>query len=191
MLFRLDKQKQECYINSMNTSHGFKLDIEGLRALYAADSTARALLDDFASRQRNQRTTKVKPLVARLTVNEEGPQRKDVVKVLKKLQVYGCGRFIVGRKGHDSRFEWIYDLVSVGKAAAGRMPDAQPIQSADEQGVEEDDGPVSARREAVEHLYQLRPDWQVIIRLPSDLTSREALRLSEFIKTLPFDSREE
>ncbi len=40
------------------------------------------------------------------------------------------------------------------------------------------------------HKFQLRPHWQVDLALPLDLTEREAARLSEFIKTLPFDKAE-
>ena len=41
---------------------------------------------------------------------------------------------------------------------------------------------------SIDHRYRLRADWIVDFNLPADLTAWEAARLSEFIKTLPFDA---
>ncbi len=37
------------------------------------------------------------------------------------------------------------------------------------------------------HRFVLRPDFQVQLELPQDLNQREANRLAEFIRTLPFE----
>jgi hypothetical protein len=37
------------------------------------------------------------------------------------------------------------------------------------------------------HTFVLRPGLPVTISLPTDFSSGEALRLSEFVKTLPFE----
>ncbi|HEX9965057.1 MAG TPA: hypothetical protein VGB04_08745 [Allosphingosinicella sp.] len=37
----------------------------------------------------------------------------------------------------------------------------------------------------VAHTYHLRPDMQVVLHLPGDLSSKEADRLSKFISSLP------
>ena len=41
---------------------------------------------------------------------------------------------------------------------------------------------------AIKHSYRLRPDFIVQIELPADLNAREAERLADFIKTLPFEA---
>jgi len=165
------------------------LNIKALKALYSANPVAKSVLDEFASRQRNQQKTKLDQLLLRLSNAGKAAPRAEVIDVLRKLDEYGCGSFIAGRKGHPTRFEWQYDLVSVGKAAAGGTQGVDEIQPVDDD--EDGDGEVTSTPEgAIEHKYQLRPDWQVEITLPADLTTREAARLSEFIKTLPFDAPE-
>ncbi len=165
------------------------LNVRALKSLYLTDPTAKFVLDEFASRRRNQQKTKLDQLLLRLSNAGKAAARTDVIDVLRKLDEYGCGRFVTGRKGHPTRFEWQYDLVSVGKAAAGGTQDVEQIQPVedDENG---DEDATDAPEGSIEHKYQLRPNWQIDLVLPSDLTAREAARLSEFIKTLPFDAPE-
>ncbi len=165
------------------------LNLKGLKSLYVTDAIAKSVLDEFASRQRNQQRTKLDQLLLRLSNAGKVASRTGVINVLRKLEEYGCGNFITGRKGHPSRFEWQYDLSSVGKAAAGGTQSIEEIQPIDDE--EDNNGEATPTpSNAIEHKYQLRSDWQVGIKLPSDLTAREAARLSEFIKTLPFDAPE-
>ena len=164
------------------------LDIKAIKTLYSSDSVAKVVLDEFASRQRNQQKTKLDQLLLRLSNAGKAAPRTEVINVLRKLAEHGCGDFITGRKGHPTRFEWQYDLVSVGKAAAGGNQAVEEIQPVDETDhVDEDSAEAAA---GIEHRYRLRADWIVEITLPSDLTAREAMRFSEFIKTLPFDAPE-
>jgi len=37
----------------------------------------------------------------------------------------------------------------------------------------------------VDHLFTLRPKFRICIELPEDLSTQEAQRLSDFVKTLP------
>ena len=165
------------------------LNLKAIKTLYLSDSVAKSILDDFASRQRSQEVTKLDILLLRLSNASKPAPRADAINVLRKLQEFGCGDFIAGRKGHPTRFEWQYDLVSVGKAAAGENQHVEEIQSIAE--VESgDDDTADGCGNTIEHKYQLRPDWQAEITLPVDLTAREAMRLSEFIKTLPFNGSE-
>ncbi len=164
------------------------LNLRALKALYSADPIAKSVLDEFASRQRNQRKTKLDQLLQRLSNAGKVAPRGEVINVLRKLDEYGCGSFITGRKGHPTRFEWQYDLVSVGKAAAGGTQAVEEIQPTADPDNGDDEIAVKAVPEgAIQHTFQLRPGWQVELALPADLSAREAGRLSEFVKTLPFD----
>lgn len=159
-------------------------DKTALRRLYASDRAAHLILDDFAGRQRNQRVTKVDQVLSRLSTHALA--RTDVIRIFRKLEELGYGEFVEGRRGHPSRFEWRFGLVSVGKAAAGT---SQVLEEVRENEDEDDDSePTSVNLPgSLSHKFQLRPDWQIDLILPSDLTAREALRLSDFVKTLPFD----
>lgn len=165
------------------------LNTKALKALYSAEPVAKIILDEFGARQRNQQITKLDQLLLRLSNAGKGVARTDAINTFRKLAEAGCGKFLTGRKGHPTRFEWGYDLVSVAKAATGEVQVVEEIQPAPQ--TDNGDEPVIAEvavpEGTIEHKYQLRAGWQITLALPSDLTSREAARLSEFIKTLPFD----
>lgn len=168
------------------------LDKKALKALYSSDPAVKIILDEFGSRQRNQQVTKLDQLLLRLSNAGKGVARPEAINVLRKLEEAGCGKFLTGRKGHPTRFEWQYDLVSVAKVATGEGQVVEEIQRAPQtdNGEEPEVEEAPLPEGAIEHTYQLRADWQVTMALPSDLTAREAARLSEFIKTLPFDGPE-
>jgi hypothetical protein len=176
----------------MTIDQDTKLNTRAIRTLYVSDPVAKIILDEFGARQRNQQVTKLDQLLLRLSNAGNGVARSDAISILRKLDEAGCGKFLAGRKGHPTRFEWHYDLVSVARAATGEVQVVEQIQptphgeNGDGSGVVE----VAVPEGAIEHKYQLRADWQVVLALPSDLTSREAGRLSDFIKTLPFDDLE-
>jgi hypothetical protein len=67
-------------------------------------------------------------------------------------------------------------------------PDEDPTNGALE--LDEDDilHESAQGRPMLKHIYRLRGDYVVKLRLPMDLTSTEANRLADFIKTLPFGS---
>jgi hypothetical protein len=156
-----------------------RVDRKELQSFYNGDVQAKALFDHFASRERNRKSTTVDRLISKLA--EEGGEmaRGDVIRVLQRLEELGCGRFVAGRKGHPSRFEWAVGLVDVGRVAAGE-PVVQ-IEAAPANEVEEPSD------DLLEHNFRLRRDMSVPLRLPADLTSAEASRLAAFIQTLPFD----
>ncbi|MBD8531699.1 MULTISPECIES: hypothetical protein [unclassified Massilia] len=54
-----------------------------------------------------------------------------------------------------------------------------PFEDEEDEGEEYDD-------EEIEHSYVLRPAERVTLELPADLTPREAIRLAQFIRALPF-----
>ncbi len=159
-----------------------KANLGKLRGLYSRNKPARALLDHFAKRKNAMRQTSVDRLLAVLGDDGAEMSRGDLIEVLRELEAVGCGTFRIGRRGWPSRFEWRLDLVSVGQAAAGERKE---IENITDEAVEEE-----AEEQVFPHVFQLRPGQQVRLELPRDLTSREAVRLADFIKTLPFDAGE-
>jgi len=87
--------------------------------------------------------------------------RWDFVKFFRKLEELGFGKFIVGRHRHPSRFRWnVTEPKSNGDTVDSAMQNVS---------------------------YPLRADLKIEFNLPTNLTRREAERLSDFIKTLPFE----
>lgn len=155
------------------------MDIGQLQKLYSENGQARAVLDHFASRERNWSSTPVSRIQTNVQAAGVPISRGDVIEVFKALENAGCGKFKIGRKGWESRFEWTAQMVSVGQAAAGEPVKVEEVTREESEGEE---GEVSLR-----HTFRLRSDLPVSFDLPSDLTTAEADRLSQFIRSLPFD----
>lgn len=154
--------------------------IARLRGLYSVKPSFKLAFDSFASLQRDRKMTAVDYLLTVLRRADPSTPRADVIELYKQLENCGCGWFIRGRKGHPSRFEWKVSRVWVGKVASGSPTSLEPIPTDDE---------VEANIEVgfLEHTFLLRPNTEIRLQLPADLTTRESERLSEFIKALPFE----
>jgi hypothetical protein len=166
-----------------NASH-----LQNIRRLYSENSTAKAAFDYFASCERNRRATTVDRLLQGLQARGNGVSYGEVKDFLLELARLGCGKYIIGRRGHPSRIEWSVGLVSLGQAAAGnRLQIEEFVEDNTEQQQVEDSKTVMEQVADMKVSYPLRPNRNVELILPKDLTTREAHRLAEFIKTLPFD----
>lgn len=156
------------------------VDENGLHGLYASDPAAKALLDHFASRERNRRTMPIDRVIWLVGTEGNRISRGDAVRVFKRLDELGCGKFMVGRKGHPTRFDWSVGMTEVGRVASGESVEIQPAPA-----------PVldeAADDEMIDHRYRLRKELDVLIQLPATLTRSEAIRLANFIQTLPFET---
>jgi hypothetical protein len=154
-----------------------------LRKLYGAGDEAKAVLDHFSKRERNQKTSTVRRLLVNLANDGVAMSRGQLVYVFKELEKLGCGDFKAGRKGHESRFLWNVSSKSVGQVAAGEDAEIEEVSAEAE---EIDDADDDLDDDIIEHCYQLRPGLSVRLNLPADFSRREADRLAAFIKTLPF-----
>lgn len=157
-----------------------------LKTLYRDDASAKAILDYFSTRKKAMRVSSVERIGYKSKV-----AYAEVVRVFKELAAAGCGQFLNGRKGHKSRMEWEYSLVSLGLVAKGEaaIPELIDLSSLDEE--EDDLATVVADDDAedgtLSHVFQLRQDMSLHFSLPADLTAREAERLAAFIRSLPFE----
>lgn len=168
---------------------GNSVNIKGLKKLYQSDECAKALLDQVSTRKRNHFKTTVNHLMWLMHRGGKEFSRREMIDVLKQLKEYGIGDFIIGRRGQPSRFEWAVEMIGVGKAARGENAEIEPLgdmatgEVDEEEDLEVPDG-------AIRHTYNLRPDFGVSLNLPNDLSNKEAVRLADFIRTLPFESAE-
>ena len=72
-------------------------------------------------------------------------------------------------------------MIEVGQAASGNSVRVSALDD------DESETAVYPGLALLPHDYRLRADLTVRLSLPSNLTSSEAHRLAEFIKTLPFE----
>lgn len=81
-------------------------DLGGLTAAYNEDPVVRLILDHFASRQRNQNITEIEVLLDALARAGTPSEKPALIHAFRRLDALGVGRFLAGRRGHPTRFEW-------------------------------------------------------------------------------------
>ena len=94
--------------------------VAAVRALYREDPDAKQLFEWAASRRRDVTETSVDRMIQKLRIH-----RSTAIGLARKLEEAGCGDFVVGRRGSQSRLRWAYSLISLGKAAAGETEDLE------------------------------------------------------------------
>ena len=77
--------------------------VRNIISVSASSGTAAAILSHFANRKRGRKVETVRRLVQ---ICGRGTSRAAVVGVLRQFEVAGFGNVVVGRRGHESRFEW-------------------------------------------------------------------------------------
>lgn len=138
--------------------------------------------------------------------------RKDVIDAAHMMDKQGIVKYVVGRRGGDTRILWQFDtgdlsedaeeggeeaeIVHSGARLAPEMGQISPLVSPPRSGGSEFSAPVAAPASpsiaaqqpgaAIDHFFRVRPDFAITISLPTDFSLAEAERLAAFIKTLPF-----
>jgi hypothetical protein len=89
------------------------IDLGALRVAYREDESVRLIINHLASRERNQNETQVDRLETLLGREGAVLSRSAIIRAFRRLDILGVGRFIPGRKGHATRFEWYEKSLSV------------------------------------------------------------------------------
>lgn len=172
-----------------------------LKELYRRDEVAEVIFDLMAGYERNLKVIKLDIVTTKLETDRLTSSmsavllRKSAIDFFRKLERLGLGRFIAGRRGKQSRFEWHEDvkMIEIGKCAKGGSADV-PTTVVESDSLPHRSLPEDAahlRQRSIRHTYNVRKDFEVAFELPGDLTSHEANRLSCFVRTLPFSSTPE
>ncbi len=138
--------------------------------------------------------------------------RANVVHFFRRLDSVGAGRFVIGRKGAESRFVWAAEetqpanepkrrgrppgsrnrpkpalggLEAATPATAPAAPVATPAPAPAVRPAIADAPAPGVPAGMVEHVFNLRLNFQARIMLPANLTDHEARRLAGFITSLP------
>jgi hypothetical protein len=185
------------------------MNLEGLKSLYRSKPAAKPIFDYFASYQTNVYEVTVDELQSVLQKKRYLIARKDITDLFNDLEKLDCGKFMVGRRTKKSRFQSRISLTSIGKATVDNELKPEKFtgngekldnswkfegsteDSTDEEGFEAEKTVETSHEDSekyLTHIYVLRPNLTVTLRLPMDLTNSEADRLSAYIKTLPFST---
>lgn len=147
-----------------------------IRTLYQEDEIAKSLFDWLSGRERNSTET-----TAQRASEQADCEYDQIVRVFRLLEMMGCGRLIFGRRGFQTRMRWDYKIIELAKIARGENGSVTRIDDSDVLDEWDDE------REDITHTFQLRPNQTISFDLPSDLSQKEAERLSAFVLTLPFN----
>lgn len=147
-----------------------------LRKMYQRSLSAKALFDWFDSRTNSARETK-----ARVASAQTNCDYGEIIELFKELADIGVGQYVVGRKGAETRIVWEYDVKGLSRIAKGDVQELIGVPA----GAIKDDDP-EAGDDIMAHEFVLRPGLKVTLRLPIDLSDREADRLAGWVKSLPF-----
>ena len=159
-------------------------NLSKLKKLYRNNESARKLLDYLGARKNNMNQTTVDRLVSALS--NDGVTRGQVIGALKELAKLLYGEFKNGRKGQQSRMLWRFGTVSLGQAASGKGMIVKEILPDCEEDEVEPQGLSDPGPSFMSVAYPLRVDLVTEFSLPKNLTQKEANRLADFIRTLPF-----
>ena len=162
--------------------------ITGLREFYQSSPAAREILNHLSEGQ-SKRVTSVKRLERRLSRKGSQVDRPEIVRFFQRLHEIGLGEFASGEDGRRPRFLWGFPNAQLAQIANGEAWTLEPMTDAvpeEEEGGDEESAETNANGSAIKHVFRLRENFSVKIRLPADLTANEAFRLADFIKTLPF-----
>lgn len=122
------------------------LNIRKLRSLYRSDAVSRAIIDTLKEEGASQ-VPEVTELgggyvnVPAFAGLDERERVRAIIKALKAIQKTGCGTFITGRNGSNSRMSWdlepeeIYAFATGGGEAlveleVATLPESGPVRRA-------------------------------------------------------------
>lgn len=147
--------------------------------LYHSMTVVRMLLDHAAGRGRNQVATRVDRMVAILRGEGHHLLRSELDAAFQALEKSGVGRIVAGASASNDRFVWHIGMRELGRMIGNRTPAvrAAGLQSEDRRA----DGLLT-------HVFPLRTDVPVTLRLPPDISPVEVARLYAFLKTLPIEA---
>ena len=103
--------------------------------------------------------------------------RPSAIATLRSWEKHRWGKFIVGRRGSETRFQI---SPAATKALKGMAPPPTTAVTS-----RTSKSPAPAKPIFVDHLFKLRPDLELKLNLPTDLTDREASRIARFVETVP------
>jgi hypothetical protein len=159
------------------------MDDKKLIEFCKANPYAMKLILELAEDYNPRGYTNVSEAVSTLVdVCEINVGRSQIIALFRQLEKFECGLFFVGRKGHLSRFHWSIDIKLIAKTLKGNSSGegTSPKASAPPTGTATAHSSATLR-----HTFHLRQDFELILNLPTDLTEKDAQRISKFVESLP------
>ncbi|MEQ9379611.1 MAG: hypothetical protein RJP95_02020 [Pirellulales bacterium] len=149
---------------------------DSLRARFGGSDRALVVVSTFTALESDDTQVTVDAIEQEIRHRGGHILRRHITEVLRFLERQGMGQFVVGRRGHRSRFVSSESLCELAKEALCCTSPEGESREADTTG----------ELEVVLHKFVLRPGFEISLELPTDFSKREAERLIAFIRLLPF-----
>lgn len=159
----------------MKNFENAEIDMDRMKSKYRNNPQFRTLIDFLAQQEKDDKLLTVDVLEIRMGKAGLSVTRTDVIRMLQALHGWGCGWFIIGRRGQVSRFWFNVSSTQLGKEVSGKGVIASPAVP-----------PLTM----LTHKFILRPDLEISLELPSDLSKKEIGRIADYLQTLPFEHAE-
>lgn len=156
---------------------------KSILTLENSEPVASAIFDYLATRQRHTSELTVDRAVKAVP----STTKSEMISVFRELEKIGLGVLLLGRKGGKTRLSWSVAPTDIEKARTGEL-DPIPLSVDDSDEFDEDEDENEDEEGMITHTYRLRKDLLISIKLPEDLTDKEASRLGQWLATVPFDN---
>lgn len=167
-------------------------DRGALARLAKNDSAVNAIIRFADTRDRTRNGT-VRSLRTELrkALNER-LSGEDICAAIGRLEAIGYASLTRRKDIHESKIEWKRSLKDLVKDS--KLEKTLREEGAEGERVPDGDRSAGSRR-AVEYLipdgliahrFRVRPDCEVILHLPDDLSQREAERIASFVRTVAY-----
>lgn len=137
--------------------------------------------------------------VDKIMESTEAP-RTEVIELMHALENAGAGKFITGRRGHPSRFEWSTKPQDLAEQLKIAKPDLKSNPPTSLETVKRGRGRPKGSKNRVKVVaathekpfkqsFYLRPDFQVKLTLPHTLSKVEASKICDFVHLLVIEEK--
>jgi hypothetical protein len=154
---------------------------EALKKLYGSHPGVKAIFDFATDKNKNVSEITADHIEKYAAHIGTDIGRYYIVDAFKKIAELELGDYIVGRRGQPTRLRWMMPMLEANQLAHGEISSSTTEITSNEKKPQMTEQP-----NIISHSFNLRPNFIVELKLPQDFNEKEAVRLSEFIRTLPF-----
>ena len=130
-------------------------------------------LADHVQRHYGDKTVvSVDELLQTLRAEKHPLDRADIVTAFQSFQKSGLGEFVIGRRGRPSRMRWKTQPRKMSFDVESNLPPHG-----------------NKAAEMLEYPLVMRPGVTARLVLPADLSTTESLRIAQFVRQLPVDTK--
>lgn len=157
------------------------LDVQKIREIAGESEVHTRFFEWLAGRQKHSAETSV-DYGMRIV---RGASRADIIKMYRALDEVGLGRFLIGRRGGESRMLWYVNLADLGQVYEGSLDELDLLaEFDDEEEKEEFDYPSQNLDQPMEWKFPVRRGVFVTVTLSGSYTEEDSKAMADHVMTI-------